>query len=180
MKPRRESDVSGEAVARQLEKILGSKLFRTSDRMSRFLKFAVVQAVQGKAADLKETVLGVEVFDRDASYDPRADPVVRVEARRLRDKLREYYESEGRADALVVELPKGGYAPAFRSRPDVQGTRPQLLFRLGLAAVTACCVWLIYEARVATLHKGTPQSELSSVAVLPFVDMSPNKDSAIA
>ena len=175
MKPVGSPDISSEAVERQLERILGSKPFRTSERMSRFLKFAVEQSVEGRAGDLKETVLGVEVFDREASYDSRADPVVRVEARRLRDKLREYYEGEGVQDAVIIELPKGGYAPAFRNRlPAGRGAVGWRAF--ALVAVAACCVGLIYEVRIAAPGRGGQASDLASVAVLPFVDMSPNKD----
>jgi TolB-like protein len=84
--------------------------------MSRFLRFTVERALAGQSDQLKEYVLGVEVFDRKGSYDPRVDPIVRVEARRLRSKLKSYYDGEGRADDLIIEFPKGTYAPVFRSR----------------------------------------------------------------
>src|ERR1700687_34937 len=86
--------------------------------MSRFLRFAVERALSGQSEQLKEYVLGVEVFDRKASYDPRVDPIVRVEARRLRSKLESYYASEGGADELIIEFPKGTYAPVFRERAE--------------------------------------------------------------
>ena len=143
--------------------------------MSRFLKFAVEQSVEGRGGDLKETVLGVEVFDRETCYDSRADPVVRVEARRLRDKLREYYESEGVEDAVIIELPKGGYAPAFRSR--LPAGRAAVRWRaFALVAAAACFVGLIYELRFAAPGRSGQQSDLASVAVLPFIDLSPSKD----
>ena len=84
--------------------------------MSRFLRFTVERALDGKSEQLKEYVLGVEVFDRGASYDPRVDPIVRVEARRLRSKLQKYYESEGLGDEVVIDLPKGNYAPIFLTK----------------------------------------------------------------
>jgi serine/threonine-protein kinase len=84
--------------------------------------------LEGKAADLKEYLLGVEVFDRKASYDPRVDPIVRVEARRLRSKLKAYYEGDGRTDAIVIEFLKGSYAPQIRARtqapPSPEPARP--------------------------------------------------------
>jgi serine/threonine-protein kinase len=175
MKAVRTPDISSEAIELQLERILGSKPFRTSGRMSRFLKFAVEEFVEGRAGDLKETVLGVEVFDRDTSYDSRADPVVRVEARRLRDKLREYYEGEGVEDRVIIEFPKGGYAPAFRSRL-APSRAPARWPGFALVAVAACCLGLIYEVKFAAPGRSSQQSDLSSVAVLPFIDMSPNKD----
>lgn len=82
--------------------------------MARFLRFTAEQALCGQGDTLKEIVVGSEVFDRARGYDPRLDPIVRVEARRLRAKLRAYYEGPGQSDALVIEYPKGGYAPVFR------------------------------------------------------------------
>ena len=84
--------------------------------MSRFLRYTVEQTLAGKGAEIKESLLGIEVFDRAADYDSRIDPIVRVEARRLRTKLRQYYECEGSADALVFEFPTGGYTPVFSRR----------------------------------------------------------------
>jgi serine/threonine-protein kinase len=77
---------------------------------------------------LKEIVIGSSVFDRDPHYDPRLDPIVRVEARRLRTKLEAYYEAEGRDDALVIELPRGSYVPVFRERCEIalRPARPPL------------------------------------------------------
>ncbi|MGH9631605.1 MAG: hypothetical protein ACRD7E_25140, partial [Bryobacteraceae bacterium] len=93
-----------------------SETFARSVRMSRFLRFSVEHVLNGRAGHLKEYVIGVEVFDRGTSYDPRVDPIVRVEARRLRSKLEHYYETEGREDDLIIDLPKGNYAAVFRSR----------------------------------------------------------------
>jgi TolB-like protein len=104
------------AVREQLRRILASPVFACSERMKRLLGFTVESVLAGKAAELKETVLGLEVYDRPASYDARIDPVVRVEARRLREKLRQYYASEGRTDPVLVELPVGAYVPRFRTR----------------------------------------------------------------
>jgi serine/threonine-protein kinase len=94
-----------------LEKILAHQLFSRSERMVRFLRLTVERALAGEADELKEYLLGVEVFDRKASYDPRVDPIVRVEARRLRAKLKAYYEGDGSADAVLIEFVSGGYAP---------------------------------------------------------------------
>lgn len=101
-------------VREQLGRLLASAGFANAGRMSRFLKFVVEQALAGEGERLKEYVIGVEVFDRDASYDPRVDAIVRVEAARLRAKLAEYYAGEGRTDAVVLTLPKGGYAPVIK------------------------------------------------------------------
>ena len=107
---------SADDVRRQLDRILCSALFSRSARMSRFLRFTVERALEGHGDELKEYLLGVEVFDRKSDYDSRIDPIVRVEARRLRSKLRRYYEGQGREDALIIEFPTGGYVPSFRLR----------------------------------------------------------------
>jgi serine/threonine-protein kinase len=110
-------DTSADTVSRQqLERILTSVTFRQVDRLKRFLGFIVSEALAGRGNQLKEYVIGVQVFDKDSSFDPRADPIVRVQARRLRARLVRYYREEGGADALMIELPKGGYAPVFKNR----------------------------------------------------------------
>jgi hypothetical protein len=80
---------------RQLERILAKPLFQTSKRLSTFLRFAVENALAGRAEQLKEYVIGVEVFERGASYSPQEDPIVRIIAERLRSKLAEYYQGDG-------------------------------------------------------------------------------------
>lgn len=84
--------------------------------MCRFLSYSVSQTLSGDGEALKEAVVGIEVFDRPVDYDPRIDPIVRVEARRLREKLRQYYAAEGSSDSIVIALPKGSYAPEFHRR----------------------------------------------------------------
>ncbi|MCU1335582.1 MAG: repeat-containing protein [Bryobacterales bacterium] len=115
---------SPEQVRSQVEKVLASPIFVRSERISRFLRFAVEHALAGSPT--KEYLVGVEVFDRAADYDPRVDPIVRVEARRLRAKLKTYYGSEKDTDQVVIEFPKGAYTPIFRlrdvtARPDPSG-----------------------------------------------------------
>lgn len=100
------------AVA-QLEKILVSSVFSTADRPSRLLRFLVQETAEGRAGSLKEYTLGTSVLGRKASFDPRIDPIARVEASRLRDRLELYYATEGRTDQVVIRLPKGGYVPVF-------------------------------------------------------------------
>lgn len=100
----------------QLARILRSETFQQADRLKRFLTFVVTEAINGRQEELKEYVIGVQVFRKEETFDPRTDPIVRVQARRLRAKLVRYYRDEGRADALIIDLPKGGYAPLFRPR----------------------------------------------------------------
>ena len=105
------SDLSDTAIRAQLERILGSGVFSRSAQLRRFLSFIVEQTLAGQGHTLKESVLAHELYGKGTDFDGGTDPVVRVDARRLRDKLREYYE--GRADPVVISLPKGSYVPVF-------------------------------------------------------------------
>lgn len=100
-------------VHAQVQRILESRMFSNCERLIRFVSFAAQHALKGSGEPLKEYVIGLEVFDRTSSYDPRIDPIVRVEARRLRSKLNSYYCSVGREDPILVEFPKGTYTPSF-------------------------------------------------------------------
>src|SRR5580700_4244824 len=93
-----------------LDRILASPCFVQSERQQRFLKFIVTEPLPGHTDRLKGYTIAVEVFDRDVNFDPAVDAIVRVEAARLRAKLREYYDREGRTDPVRFELPKGAYA----------------------------------------------------------------------
>jgi predicted ATPase len=104
------------SVRLQLSLILKSRTFARAPNLTRLLEHLVAQTMEGGAERLKEYSIGVDVFDRGASFDPRTETIVRVQARRLRDKLDEYYASEGRSDPVVIDLPKGRYVPAFRYR----------------------------------------------------------------
>jgi TolB-like protein/Flp pilus assembly protein TadD len=105
---------TGTLVRRELELMASSKTFGQIDRLQRFLTYIVEEKLQGRESQLKEYPIGIEVFGRDASFDPRLDPIVRVQARRLRLRLAAYYAQEGQSDSVVIELPKGGYTPIFR------------------------------------------------------------------
>jgi len=100
-------------VRAALEKVASSEGFSSAGRLPHFLRHLVEAALAGQTDRLKESVLGIEFFGRDASFDPRVDSVVRVEARRLRARLDEYYEGPGRGDAVRILLPKGVYVPEF-------------------------------------------------------------------
>src|SRR5436853_625132 len=93
-----------EKVVAQLDRILSSKAFRQADRLKRFLTFTVTEALAGRGEQLKEFVIGVEVFGKGTSFDPRNDPIVRVQARRLRSQLARYYQDEGQTDETLIEL----------------------------------------------------------------------------
>ncbi|MEO8134211.1 MAG: tetratricopeptide repeat protein [Betaproteobacteria bacterium] len=100
-----------------LAQIDGSEEFRRSPQLKRLLRHLIDAVQAGRPDELRELVLGVVVFRRDpARFDPKQDPIVRVEARRLRSRLAAYYAGPGRASPLHIELPKGGYVPVLRRR----------------------------------------------------------------
>ncbi len=105
----------------QLERVLASPGFFRNERMSRFLRFLAERHLEGNGNQLKESVIAVEVFGRKPDHDPSQDSIVRTEAGRLRGRLAEYYLGEGKNDAIIIELPKGGYTPAFRLRDPAPG-----------------------------------------------------------
>jgi len=105
-----------EALRAELERLLSSQVFSNSDRLSQFLRFVVEQSICGQADGLKEWLLGIHVFGRSEAFDPSVDAIVRVEAGRLRTKLAAYYETDGQDDPVVIEVPKGSYAPVFHER----------------------------------------------------------------
>ena len=103
-------------VREHLQCIHASPTFKQVDRLKRFLSFIVLESIGGRRNELKEYVIGVHVFGKESTFDPRTDPIVRVQARRLRAKLVRYYQEEGRGDEVIIDLPKGGYAPVFKHR----------------------------------------------------------------
>jgi TolB-like protein/Flp pilus assembly protein TadD len=98
----------------QLSRIVASRTFQQADRLKRFISFVVEETIAGRGSHLKEFLLGMEVFGKDARFDPRTDPLVRVQARRLRVRLARYYLDEGQEDEILIELPKGGYVPVIK------------------------------------------------------------------
>src|ERR1017187_5255972 len=110
--PTAEPDVA--AARRQLNRVLASDGFSRNERLARFLRFVVEQHLEGKDAEIKESVIAVEVFGRGSDHDPKQNSIVRNEAARLRARLNEYYVGDGKNDGLIIELPKGGYAPVIR------------------------------------------------------------------
>ena len=141
--------VPDRSTRQQLERILASATFQQSDRLKRFLQFIVTETLERRGDELKEYVVGVQVFEKEPSFDPRTDPLVRVQARRLRARLERYYQAEGRHDDLIIELPKGGYTPSFHRRGGRSSTRVSL---------------------------GATFASRNTVAVLPFADHTPAHD----
>jgi eukaryotic-like serine/threonine-protein kinase len=108
-----ESGLSPQLIREQLQKIVVSRTFRQSKRLVRFLGFIVERALLEQGDQINEYLIGVEVYERPDSFDPQIDTIVRTEARRLRLKLQDYYDSEGSDDRVLIDVPKGAYAPRF-------------------------------------------------------------------
>ena len=103
-------------IQAQLDRMLDSESFRGAERSKTLLRFIVLEALEGRADRLKDYVLGAEALGRGEEFDPRTDPIARVEASRLRSRLDVYYATEGAGDAVRISLPKGRYVPAFEWR----------------------------------------------------------------
>lgn len=167
------NEISAGEIRAQLERILESDGFRDAGRLGPFLKYVVEAALDGRP--VKEVVLGSEVFGRAADYDSKTDPIVRVEARRLRSRLEDFYGKHPRED-IRIELPKGGYLPSFTRLEDAGGgsgasvaTRRvggPLLVILVIVLCAAGIGWLFW-ARGRAMNSPVP-----AIAVLPFRNVS--------
>ena len=114
-------NLTREEKLEQLDKVLESRTLQGSESLRAFLRFVVLKSLDNQDGLLKEYTIATEVFGRNSSYDSRSDSIVRVQAGRLRSKLKEYYATEGRGDKVFIELPKGHYAPVFKSAQGTNG-----------------------------------------------------------
>lgn len=114
--PRAKRRFSEEAIRAEVSRILESSIFVQSNRLGRFLRFTVERTLAGYGEVLKEYLIDTEVYNRPTSYRPSEDSIVRGEARRLRTKLKEYYESVGQNDPVLISYRPGSYVPLFRSQ----------------------------------------------------------------
>ena len=106
-----------ESVASQLERMLVRRPLVSSPSLRRLLRFLVEETLAGRGESITEPLLGVRVFNRGEEFDPRTDPIVRVQAHHLRARLAGYYAGPGAADPLRIELPGRTYIPVFRTLP---------------------------------------------------------------
>jgi serine/threonine-protein kinase len=152
--------VTHAVVEAQLDRILKSALFANAERRSLLLRFLVERGLEGRSDALKEHEIGRVVFGRPASYDPRVDPIVRVQVSSLRSKLREYYAGDGKDAPLLIEFPRG-YVPQFQRRSVLeipQNSRPE--------------IQPIRRTQAPLRQRGAAKT----VAVLPFLDLSSGND----
>jgi hypothetical protein len=148
----------------QLQRILESHAFHPSEVLRRLLEYLGRKELQGEAEDLKEYTVGIEAFAKPAAYDPKTDSSVRVQAGKLRQKLAEYYRTEGLTDPLIVELPKGHFRLAFRDRsPDVvplvvaKPSRVPWMIAIAAVAVALILAWQLRQARTPASRYNSPE-----------------------
>ena len=109
-------DIGNKDIGDELERVIASAAFRSAPRLAAFLRFVVEMTLAGQSDRIKGYTIGAQALGRGESFDPQADPIVRVEAARLRRALARYYGGAGRDDPVVIELPRGGYVPTFHAR----------------------------------------------------------------
>jgi len=157
-------------VPAQLELLLASPQFRNAPSLTRFLRFVVEHTLDGDTTDLKESIIGIKVFDRGADFDPKADSIVRMQAANLRTRLAKYYENAP-GSPVRIDIPKGGYLARFESQAVAPAPPPEPPKKLrwwlpvvaGIAALGALALVVIWSKSA---------EQIASVAVLPFADFS--------
>ncbi|HEY3741780.1 MAG TPA: hypothetical protein VGL53_18140 [Bryobacteraceae bacterium] len=154
-----------DAIREHLAKVLASAEFQNSERLCRFLRFIVDAKLRGEQDRVKEYLIGNEVFDRGEGYDPRLDPIVRVEARRLRKKLEAYYEGPGSGDAIRFDLPKGAYVPEIR-QPGTAVAEPMPVIETG-RRWTMAIAFLLFFATAAGFYFWPRRVAGPVVAIVP-------------
>ncbi len=198
--PGRREPFDSAEVLEQLARVLESGTFRSAESQRAFLRYTVREALGGRAASIKEYAIGVEALGRPESFDPRLDPIVRTQARKLRANLAKYYLGEGLNDPIRIEFPKGAYIPIFLPAIDASveaAPIPQLGPVLVEEHVRPA---MVPEARVPFLRRGNPvlivggiaavtalfwgggyfrqAAAPMTVAVLPFTNITGNSEDA--
>lgn len=180
---------SEEDVRRQMERIFDSSEFRGSERLRDFLSFVVDATLEGDLDRIKAYTIAVEVFERGPDFDPQVDSIVRVEAGRLRRQLEHYYLVDGADDPVLIEVPKGGYAPRFvchdsapganlaaaattssRSTGSATPSGRTVVAAIGLGVTIAFALWWILgKPDTATLPQAAEISiGVTRIMVMPF------------
>jgi hypothetical protein len=165
-------------IREQVQKIISRPLFVNSESLVRLLRAIVEETLAGRGDQLKEYVLGAEVLGKGPLFDPKADPIVRVQIGRLRTKLERYYQTEGRQDPILIQIPRGAYVPHFQQREAVAAhSQIQIVHtarrRTILGALIAVSVILVVYA----VHRLRGHYAPVSIAVLPFSSVNSDSES---
>jgi adenylate cyclase len=110
------SNPSADAIREQLERILNSPEFEATEKMRDFLRFVVEETLSGHAGELKAYTIAIKVYGRETDFDASYDPLVRIQAGKLRRALERYYLLKGKEESLRIDIPRGTYVPVFISR----------------------------------------------------------------
>lgn len=193
---------SAEGIRAAVDRIVASQDFSASDRARRFLRYVVEETLSGRSERIKAFSVAVEVFGRDETFDPQNDPVVRIEAGRLRRALEHYYLLSGKDDPVHIDIPKGGYVPTFAARtvePEAapaplaaaventvtpaQASRPRsswyALAAALVIAIAAAAAWLSVGRERIDAAGAIPLPRGPQVLVLPFTDLGDGRVSAL-
>lgn len=195
-----ETPPSDREVRAQLAKIQGSSAFEAPERARRFLSYVVDETLQGRSDRIKAFSIAVEVFGRDASFDAQNDPVVRIEAGRVRRSLERYYLLAGQNDPIIITMPKGGYVPVFtrfgeavaRSQPDegrrtkagVLASRELAWAIVGVAALVVAVLVVYTTLARPAADLAMPQNstlgkpDVATVLIEPFEDLTDTRSSS--
>lgn len=168
-------------IREELKRIFQSRPFAKARKRSRFLEFICEQTLQGNAEKLNEYLIGVEVYERGANFNPQADAIVRVQASEIRRALKEYYSEEGRNDLWRIDVPAGAYVPVFTRAAEEPpapvhppetgaGGPPDFLRRFGLLLALAAACAVFFGLWIRDRLAGRPREARLSPAVAASVD----------
>jgi TolB-like protein/cytochrome c-type biogenesis protein CcmH/NrfG len=179
-------------ILEQLERLVKSPSFRSSPRKLKFLKYVAEKSLAGERDRLKGYAIGVDVFDRSEDFDPQLDTIVRVQAGNLRKALKLYYLTTGQSDSVLIELPKGSYAPRFSfvdklklseeldSHPEFPPTtktnfefknhRSNILAGLAVIGITVLLVMMLFRSPV---NSGDGFDQAASMSMGPSIALRP-------
>ncbi|MCV9939555.1 hypothetical protein OIU35_24660 [Boseaceae bacterium BT-24-1] len=186
--------IAPEEIRAELERVLASDIFRSAPQLTAFLSYVVEQALAGRAGELKGYTIAVEAFGRSADFDPQSDPIVRVEAGRLRKALNLYFAADGVRDPVRIAIAVGAYVPSFTrlaaSEPELtavasgagQAAAPAAAptrFRLYAAGSTALLVALIalaaWHVSRTRSDPGTTMAKGDALAPRPALSVAPEQ-----
>lgn len=183
------SEPTPEAIRAALDQVLQSAGFDAPARARRFLAYIVDETLAGRAERIKAYSIATDVFGRGANFDAHSDPIVRLEAGRLRRALEQYYQSAGRDDPIVISIPKGAYVPEFAARPRAEAPAPEVaaqgrapwaarLAGLGAVAVVGLVALVAWAGGWAPWTRPSAAPALPRLLVRPIEDLSGAADSS--
>ena len=160
----------------QIERILQSRIFRSSEVLCRLFAYLAEKSLDGTGDDLKEYTIGLDALGKPASFDPRQESVVRMHTARMRQKLSEYYRTEGADDAVIVDMPKGGFKVTFERRqpvavpieirePERGGRRREMVLAGALVVAISCSAY--FMTRLWRVERTDGASSITPTALTP-------------